>query len=124
LLSGAAESDVDLFVRPGLDWPWGLRSMDRIAIDGAVTTAPAALGEGQWQRIKTGVLTDVPAAEAVDTGFHVPLKAANMWHLLEATTENQAQFALRYKEINTMAGDFLQQMATLGGFPNLSVEGG
>lgn len=124
LLSGAAESDIDLFVRPGLPWPWGLRSMDRIAVDGAVVTAPSTLGEDQWQRIQTGVLTDVPAAEAADTGFHVPLKAANMWHLLEATTENPDQFALRYKQTNTLAGDFLQQMAIFGGFPNLSVEGG
>ena len=124
LLSGAAESDVDLFVRPGSTWPWGLRSMDRIAIDGAVTTAPAALTEEQWQRMCTGVLTDVPVAEATDTGFHVPLKVANMWHLLEATTESPDLFQMRYKQSNMLAGDFLQQMARYGGLPNLDIEDG
>lgn len=122
LLSGAGEADLDCYVSPGDPWPWGLRAMDTITVDGYVGAAPGAPTERQWQRLYTGVLTDVPVAEAADTGFHVPLKAATVWHILEAATESSDVFQLRYQQANVPVGQFLLRMAGLASLPNLSVE--
>lgn len=124
LLSGAADAEIDLFIPTGKRWPWGLRAMDKISIDAAVTSRPTPISPATWKRIFTGVLTDVPVAEATDAGMHVPLKAASMYHVLEVTTETDANFQNRYKQSGVNVGDFINQAMGYAGLPPAIVDTG
>lgn len=125
LLSGAGEADLDCYVRPGDQWPWGVRAMDSVQIDAAVLAQPVArVGEDRWQQLYTGVLTDVPVAEAPDQGFHLPLKAATNWHILEAATESPATFSMRYQQSNMLVGDLLARLSGYAGLARFDNEGG
>ncbi|MDE2022136.1 MAG: hypothetical protein KGI71_04500, partial [Patescibacteria group bacterium] len=126
-LSGAASTSIDLFLPHDTRWPLHLRSMDRIVIQAAVVNRPGPLNSDDWETIFTGLLVDVPIAEAVETGLHVPLECASMYHLLEATTETAAQHEWRYLQSQMPLGTFITMAMSQMGFvqgATFQVEGG
>ena len=107
LLSGASQATLEVFVPASDPWPYGLRAMDQISIQAAVTSTPSAPTDAQWQTIWTGYLDDVPVCDAADTGTYVELQASSSYKLLEVTTEVPSAHQSRYTQSREKAGDLI-----------------